>query len=278
MKTQFALMVLTVGLGVATATIAQDTPKKETNQDRVTIRARITEDKNGKTETTERIYIYDNLLPQERETKIKSIVDSLRGEGQTATNRRMSIVVEEGQTSDKRDIITHRNGGNRVEIYQRGPGKTHIETWNDDHYETYRFDEEAMANRMKRIEKRIHPQMQKLERQMDELGRRIEPKVMHIWGETFGGSPTKPSTIRGLEAFPNNPDKQELNIKFYAPEKGDVVITVMDTKGKQITRKEVKNFSGDYVGQLSLGKDPKGTYFISVVQNEDGAVKRIVIP
>jgi hypothetical protein len=120
--------------------------------------------------------------------------------------------------------------------------------------------------------------MRKLERNMEDWSRDFEPKFREFWNSdiNIGGS-GKPTSIRGLEAFPNNPDKDELNIRFYAPNKGDVTITVTDTKGKQVGKKEIKDFSGDYVGQLELGKNAKGTYFISVVQNEDGTVKRIVV-
>ena len=94
------------------------------------------------------------------------------------------------------------------------------------------------------------------------------------WSQNFSG---KPSSIRGLDAYPNNPDRNQLNVRFSAPAKGDVSIIVTNTKGREVAKREIKEFSGEFVGQIDLGKQPQGTYFITVTQHEDGAVKRIVV-
>lgn len=287
MKTHITLFTVLVGLGVATTAMSQDKKTENKDSDKVTVRIRMSEEKDGKTETFERTYTYNNLSDSERETKIKTIVDSLRSTNKDATNRRLSVVIEEGDghSSDRvfrndndRIVIVPRDGKER-KIYRYDPKDGRVERWdNDNRNFNFHFDEEAFADRMKRVEKRIEPQMRKLERNMEDWSRDFEPKFREFWHSdiNIGGS-GKPASIRGLEAFPNNPDKDELNIRFYAPNKGDVTITVTDTKGKQVSKKEIKDFSGDYVGQLELGKNAKGTYFISVVQNEDGTVKRIVV-
>ncbi|MCP1383350.1 T9SS type A sorting domain-containing protein [Runella salmonicolor] len=288
MKTKFALIALVAGLGVATTALSQEEKKeaRDSAKDKVTVRVRMSEEKDGKTEIVERSYTYNNLSEAEREAKVKAIVDSLKGTGKDATNRRLSIEIEEGDSrhpdhdgryDDDRIVRKQKEEKERVKIYKSNP-KDRQDNYNYNHNFRFDFDEEAFADRMKRVEKRIEPQMRKLERNMEDWSRDFEPKFREFWHSdiNLGGS-GKPASIRGLEAFPNNPDKNELNLRFYAPNKGDVTITVTDTKGKQVSRKEVKDFSGDYVGQLELGKNAKGTYFVNVVQNEDGAVKRIVI-
>jgi hypothetical protein len=87
----------------------------------------------------------------------------------------------------------------------------------------------------------------------------------------------KPSSVRGLDVYPNNPDKDQLNIRFTAPAKGDVSIVVTNTKGKEVARKDISDFSGEFIGQINLGRKAEGTYFVTVTQNEDGAVKRVVV-
>lgn len=290
MKTKFTLIALVVGLGVATTAMSQDDKKenRESNKDKVTVRISMSEEKDGKTETIEKTYTYNNLSDSEREEKIKAVVDSLRATNKDATNRRLSVTIEEGDApmrekirKEERVVIVPKDGKSRekTRVYKYGPGDSRVETWNDGkrHYE-FNFDEKAFADRMKRVEKEIAPKMKKLEHDMDEWGRNFEPKFREFWhGDINMGSSGKAATIRGLEAFPNNPEKDELNVRFYAPNKGDVTITVTDTKGKQVSKKEIKDFSGDYIGQLDLHKNSKGIYFISVIQNEDGAVKRIVV-
>lgn len=279
MKTKWVLMALVVGLGVVSTANSQEDTKQLSNKDKVTVRVRMTEEKDGKTETIERSYTYNNLTGDERESKIKAIVDSLKGNDKNATNRRMSIIIEEGDGMPERRIGSREERTqNRSREYRYGPDRNRSEQWNNDRDNKFPFDEEAFADRMKRIEKKIEPQMRRLERNMENWGRDFEPKFKEFWeGDVNIGGNQKPASVRGLEAFPNNPEKNELNLRFYAPIKGDVLITVTDTKGKQIAKKEVKDFSGDFVGQIDLGKNPKGTYFVSVVQNEDGAVKRIVV-
>ena len=288
MKTNMTFFALVVGLGVATTAISQDVKKEEKapGKDKVTIRVRMSEEKDGKVETFERTYTYNGLSEEEREKKVKTIMDSLRNDGKAAANRRLSVEIEEGSSvireKERWDnqkhitIIPKDDRKHDVQIYRyEKPEKP-----SDRRERTYgfKFDDEAFANRMQRIEKRIEPQMRKLERNMEDWSRDFEPKFKEFWhGDINISGAGKPASIRGLEAYPNNPEKNELNVRFYAPAKGDVTISVTDTKGKQIAKKEVKDFTGDYVDQLDLGKNVKGTYFISVVQNEDGSVKRIVV-
>lgn len=293
MKTNMTFFALVVGLGVATTAMSQDVKKEEkaADKDKVTIRVRMSEEKDGKVETFERTYTYNGLSEEEREKKVKTIMDSLRNDSKAAANRRLSVEIEEGSSvardkerwGDREHItVIPKDGRKRdVQIYRYEQPSDRRERNGDRKSERtyeFKFDDEAFADRMQRVEKRIEPQMRKLERNMEEWSRDFEPKFKEFWhGDVNISGAGKPASIRGLEAYPNNPEKNELNIRFYAPAKGDVTISVTDTKGKQIAKKEVKDFTGDYVGQLDLGKNVKGTYFISVVQNEDGTVKRVVV-
>lgn len=101
-----------------------------------------------------------------------------------------------------------------------------------------------------------------------------------IEGMTFfdGNGTTSSRTVKALNAYPNQPSNGRLNITFQAPEKGDVTILVTDVEGKEVAREKVKDFFGKYMGQVELKKGAeKGTYFVTVTQGEDGAVRRIVI-
>ncbi|MDQ1087982.1 T9SS type A sorting domain-containing protein [Siphonobacter sp. SORGH_AS_1065] len=85
-------------------------------------------------------------------------------------------------------------------------------------------------------------------------------------------------TVRSLNVYPNRPFNQTLNLRFTSPTKGDVTIMVTDVKGREVAKETVKDFEGEYVGQITLSKKAeKGTYFVTVTQGEDGTVKRVVI-
>jgi hypothetical protein len=85
------------------------------------------------------------------------------------------------------------------------------------------------------------------------------------------------TTVRSLDIYTNKPDIETLNVKFYAPQEGDVTITVLNLKGEIIAKTEAKNFVGEYVGQLKLKTPVKGTYVVIVAQGEEGITKKIRI-
>lgn len=98
-------------------------------------------------------------------------------------------------------------------------------------------------------------------------------RPFNVWVD--GGA--QPSTVRGLDVYPNNPDRNLLNVRFNAPKKGDVQIVVTNTKGKEVARRELKDFSGEFVGQVDVGRKAEGVFFVTVTQNDDGAVRRVVL-
>jgi hypothetical protein len=84
-------------------------------------------------------------------------------------------------------------------------------------------------------------------------------------------------TIHGLSGEPNQPFNGKLNVEFNAPEKGNVTIAVTDVNGKEIASEQVKDFQGDYLGQIDLKKAGSGVYFLRVTQGNDGAVRRVKV-
>ena len=84
-------------------------------------------------------------------------------------------------------------------------------------------------------------------------------------------------TIKGLISYPNKPFNGKLNVRFKAPEKGNVTISVTDVNGKEITSEQIKDFSGLYLGQIDLKKSGSGVYFVRVTQSNDGVVRRVQV-
>jgi hypothetical protein len=84
-------------------------------------------------------------------------------------------------------------------------------------------------------------------------------------------------TIHGLKATPNKPFNGKISVKFNAPEKGNVNISILDVNGKELANEQIKDFQGDYLGQVDIKKAVAGVYFIRVSQGTDGAVRRIKV-
>lgn len=87
----------------------------------------------------------------------------------------------------------------------------------------------------------------------------------------------KSATIKDLHIQPNAPFNGKLNVHFNAPQKGNVTISITDINGKELANEQIKDFQGDYLGQVDIKKNTKGVYFIRVTQGEDGAVRRIKV-
>ncbi len=84
-------------------------------------------------------------------------------------------------------------------------------------------------------------------------------------------------TIHGLHAVPNKPFNGKISVNFNAPEKGNVSISVTDVNGKELANEQIKDFQGDYLGQIDIKKAGAGVYFIRVSQGADGAVRRVKV-
>jgi hypothetical protein len=84
-------------------------------------------------------------------------------------------------------------------------------------------------------------------------------------------------TIQGLSGKQNQPFNGKLNVRFKAPTKGNVTIAVSDVNGKEIATETVKDFQGDYFGQIDLKKAGAGIYFLRVTLGNDGAVRRVEV-
>ncbi|QHV95482.1 T9SS type A sorting domain-containing protein [Spirosoma endbachense] len=260
-----ALFIIGSVSGIATAQKAGSSTKNDE------VNVRIIERNGDEVRETERTYHVNGLTDPERDRLVMKLVDSLKtARKDKGGKRQMTIIVEDndGDRIVKRERITPRIKRAPNDIYvQRGKiPRLQNDQWGKDG-QTWRYEfrrgADSLADRLNRFKMQIP-------RDWDQqLVRPFED-----WSRNFT---SKPSTIRGLDAYPNNPDRGQLNVRFTAPAKGDVSIIVTNPKGKEVARREIKDFSGEFVGQIDLGKNTQGAYFITVTQNEDGAVKRIVI-
>ena len=251
---------------LATAQRAGSTSPKSAGKE-VTIR--VIQRDGADVRETERTYRIDGMNDSERDKLVTKLVDSLRVSRKgTGAGRQTTIIVED--TDGDRIITRERtNPGNH-----RAPADAY--TRRDRQPRTGRdpWDNQKRQYEFRRGADSLADQMSRFRFQMPRDWDRQLARPFEDWARTIN---TKPSTIRGLDAYPNNPDRDQLNVRFTAPSKGDVSIMVTNAKGKEVTRRDLKDFSGEFVGQINLGRKAQGTYFITVTQNEDGAVKRVLV-
>ncbi|ADQ19015.1 T9SS type A sorting domain-containing protein [Leadbetterella byssophila] len=81
--------------------------------------------------------------------------------------------------------------------------------------------------------------------------------------------------LGGVQVYPNKPNNHILNVRFRAKQKDDVSIVVVNPQGKVIKKEEIKGHEGEYMGQIELPKNTKGTLFVLISQG-DSAVSKTV--
>jgi hypothetical protein len=243
MARRFWLSALLLGMATLPG-LAQQTTK-----DKGDVTIKIIERNGDQVRETNRTYRLDSN--DDRDKIAMKLVDSLKAAHPNERSRQVTIIIDEGS-------------GNRIrqqfgsgDVYARRPYT--VPQWEYD----FRNNVDSAVGKVDRF-----------------FRYDFEPglnRVFDNWSRTYNGA-TKPSTIRSLDVYPNNPDKDQLNIRFTAPAKGDIDIVVTTAKGKEVSRRSINDFSGEYIGQIDLGKKiAPGVYFVSVTQNEDGAVKRVVV-
>ena len=258
-----ALLLAVTLSGVATAQKTA-TPKSGTND----VNVRITERNGNEIREIERTYHMDGMNDAQRDKLVMKLVDSLKATRKGGGRRQMTIIVDDvdsNRVSSRGRIGRNKQRFPNDAYVQRGRlPKNDLDFWNNPSWrQDFRRGTDSMTDQLNRFK-------MQLPRDFDrQLVRPFED-----WSRNFSG---KPSTIRGLDAYPSNPDRNLLNIRFTAPTKGDISIVVTNPKGKEVAKREIKDFAGEFVGQIDLGQKSQGAYFITVTQNEDGAVKRIVV-
>ncbi len=278
-------MTLLLTAGLSTVVLAQ-TPESPTKKgDTRDVNVHIIERNGNEIREIDRTYRIEGMKDPDRDKLVTKLVDSLRASHKDGQKRQLTITVED--TNGDRIVTRDRVHPDRVgprPVWPRPVGPVlparpirptrpgDVYAWRNRSSRTdtsrnwefeFRRGTDSLASQLKRFSFQFP---RDFDRQM------VRP--FEEWSRNMGG---KSSTIRGLDAYPNNPDRNQLNVRFTAPAKGDVRIVVTNPAGKEIARRTLNDFSGEFVGQIDLGKNPTGTYFITVTQNDDGAVKRIVV-
>ncbi|AUD06354.1 T9SS type A sorting domain-containing protein [Spirosoma pollinicola] len=266
---QFASTLLLVA-AFSGAAVAQKQTSPTPKADKGEVNVRIIERNGDDVREIERTYHMDGMNDPQRDQMVMKLVDSLKAARKDGGKRQMTIIIDDnnGDRTVKRERITPNKRRAPADAYaQRNKlprGNNDQDFWNNQSWRyEFRRGADSLTDQLNRLKFQVP---RDFDRQL------VRP--FEDWARNFNG---KASTIRGLDAYPNNPDRDQLNVRFTAPTKGDVSIVVTNTKGKEVAKRDIKDFSGEFVGQIDLGKKAQGTYFITVTQNEDGAVKRIVV-
>ncbi len=248
------------------------------------IRIQVTKEENGKKEIFDKTYNAEGMSQNEKQALIDRVTDSLTaGSGK---NMKMRVKVDR----DNGDRIAGKNG--KKEIIIKKGGKTiikgdddndemEIEIDGDDdmnfNFNGKDFDMHEFQNKMGDLGKTLQFKFDELGPKMKKWGDDMEPHFKKFADSNFDMGSNSSKTVKSLNSYPNKPNNNKLNVKFTAPEKGNVTITVTDITGKEIGKEKINDFTGEFIGQVDLKGTTKGTVFVTVVQGNDGTVKRVVL-
>ena len=236
---------------------------------------------NGKKEVFDKSYNVEGMSDSEKDRLINRITDSLSnplGEGRNKqfklkidrydnrdrdsdddSNHPFSLNSPQGKSKKKMQIY---KDGKRIEKDLDGDGDNDVtiffKNFGDDMEKRFKnFDEKKMLSS-------IEPMIKNFKGNLD-----VDLKDFDFLNES--------KTVKALKIYPNKPFDNKLNLKFHAPVRGDVNVIVTDINGKEVGSQKFKDFQGDFIGQVDLKKNVKGTVFVTVTQGEDGTSKRVVI-
>ena len=235
----------------------------------------------GKKEVFEKTYDTKDMSSEAKEKLINRITDSLWTSSGEGNRKQIRIKVDRNgdnanHNSDDNDVPFSLNSPNgktkkRVEIYKDGKKieKDLDGNFSDDMTIFFKDFGKDMEKKFKNFDHKemfssMEPMMKDLKFKFDG-----DMKDFDFLNES--------KTVKALKIYPNKPFDNKLNLKFYAPEKGDVSVIVTDISGKEVGSQKFKDFQGDFMGQVDLKKNVKGTLFVTVTQGQDGTAKRVVV-
>lgn len=226
---------------------AQETPEKGRKE---TIKIRIeTKGENGEVKVTERIIDASDMTEQEKEKVLDSLV--------AGKNKKVTVHIDK-----------HVNKEDRFSADE-------YDFWGERDPQVFHYKDRKM-NKGGDLEMEIDRIIGQADRFARELPRKIERNFPSIY--SWNGNLEKNKTIQNLDVFPNRPSNDLINVRFFAPEKGDVTISVLTTTGDRVAQETIKDFEGDYTGQIKVKNFKEDqAYFILVSQGEDGSSQKLIV-
>jgi Secretion system C-terminal sorting domain len=267
-------LMLTMGMSA----MAQKSISQNINENNGKMTIHIESSEKGKKEVFEKSYNVEGMSDTEKEKLISRVTDSLWTASGDGDRKQFKIKIDKNidRNSDDDDHPFSLNS-------PQGKSRKKVQIYKDGKRIEKDVDGDG-DNDMTIFFKDFGNDMEKTFKNFDEkkMFSSIEPMVKDFKFKFNGDMKdfdfmNESKTVKALKIYPNKPFDNKLNLKFHAPEKGDVNVIVTDINGKEVGSQKFKDFQGDFMGQVDLKKNVKGTVFVTVTQGEDGTSKRVVI-
>lgn len=270
-------LLLTLGMSaMAQKSISQNIEDKD---GKMTIHIESSE--NGKKEVFDKSYNVVGMSDIEKEKLISRVTDSLWSASGDGERKQFKIKIDRNE--DRRINLDDNSDPKFSQNSPLGKSKKKIQIYKDGKRIEKDLDGDGDDD-LTIFFKDFGDDMQRKFKDFDhkEMFSAIEPKLKNF-NKNFNidmkdfDFMNESKTVKALKIYPNKPFDNKLNLKFHAPEKGDVNVIVTDINGKEVGSQKFKDFQGDFMGQVDLKKNVKGTVFVTVTQGGDGTAARVVI-
>lgn len=77
--------------------------------------------------------------------------------------------------------------------------------------------------------------------------------------------------------FSPNPNDGQFVLNYSLKENGETLVQLYDINGRQVFTKSFNGIPGTYAEQINISDEPKGVYFLSVIQNGKSFAKKVVV-
>jgi hypothetical protein len=249
-------------------------------QEKNNIKVRVEKEINGKKTIQERTIDTSNMSEDEQQIVLDSVQNALLGDNFGRDKVKIIIENDDGLIFDDRENrFEWRNDDDSnfsqdTQVYRFKNDKPHVsieKRGSNNH--NFDWDSKEWEDDLERSMSNLNNRLRYLG---NEIPRRIENStpLYRLDNQLFSGNS---APIKSVDVYPNRPDSHIINIRFYAPSEGDVSMKVLNIKGEVVARESTPNFKGEYVGQIKLKKNSKGTYFVIISQGNDGLSKRIIL-
>ena len=289
-KLKFTFLAGSLCLALGASAQTSESTNIETQKDK--LRIQVERETNGKKQVFDKTYDTKGMSGSEVDNLRRKVLDSLDTAAGRKSSRSYNRVWIDKNNDD--DVVIDLHDKIEREIEQNIDPKIKIKKSPKIRIEKdgitrrmdgsdFKFDMRVFDRKMEHFNDKMEDWGKNWEKSWDKLKFDIDgANIYRFNGDKPGvmfldGSSSSSKTVKGLNVYPNNPFNNKLNLRFSTPEKGDVTITVADVTGKEVGKEKLKDFSGDYLGQIEVKGKEKGTFFVTVTQGEDGVVKRVVV-
>ena len=269
----FSMKYAALAIGFLAVSIPAFAQETTGNEESSRVKVQIIEEEGGDRTVREQHYDIGKRTQQQQREYLDSLLTELGKEGK-GKNRRITVTMEEGNLKDLPVRIAKKG-------FPANPDKMQTFGWEGGNAYWQEFDrlgsrvDSSLTRKFKKIEMKTNRLLADVESRADfnfDFGKHFENLKSLSWEANTS------KTVRAVSIHPNQPFDGLLNVRFSTPSKGDVTITVTDTKGNEQGKKVLKNFDGEFVGQIKLKDSAKGVLFVNIVQNDDGISQRISLP